>query len=126
MELDQPIVLLINDNVDVSAGLRVILELEGYAVEIASDGREGLRRLHEGLRPRVILLDLIMPVMSGQEFRQEQAQHPELSQIPVILLSGVAEVADIAHELHAAGHVRLPAELDQLLDSVRQYCAEKG
>jgi len=63
-------VLVVNDDEDMSDTLREILQ-DRYKVVLAHDGREALQKLRDGVRPCIILLDLMMPVMGGVEFRTE-------------------------------------------------------
>jgi CheY-like chemotaxis protein len=82
-------VLIIEDNAAIREGIAEVLELEGYAVAEAGDGREGLEKAHE-TAPNLIILDLMMPCMNGWEFRAAQKQSPQLAGIPVVVLSAVA------------------------------------
>jgi CheY-like chemotaxis protein len=84
----RPEVLVLDDDHDLLAVLRVILEEEGYDVTVASDGDGALALLRSGLRPAVILLDLMMPGMNGWSFRDELLADPTLAKIPVVVLSG--------------------------------------
>jgi two-component system chemotaxis response regulator CheY len=117
-----PTILLIDDQVDVRDGMEELLRLEGYTVETAGNGREALTKLYNGLRPCVILMDLMMPVMTGYEFRQEQLRHPEFSGIPIIVYSGITDVRANAHQLEAAAYAGKPIEPDRLMALVRQHC----
>lgn len=113
-------VLVVDDDFDIRDTLRELLELEGYTVQVAVNGREALDRLRNGARPGLILLDLMMPEMSGWEFRNAQlAEAPEIANIPVLVLSATPDVARSAEQLRAAGYIRKPFDLDQLLDEVQ-------
>lgn len=61
-------ILIVDDDKDIQTAIKMILEMNGYAVSCVSDGKEALEALTQGLRPSVILLDLMMPVMDGFEF----------------------------------------------------------
>jgi CheY-like chemotaxis protein len=80
-------VLLIDDNEDVRAAMKTLLELEGYLVVEAADGDEALMQLQEGLDPCVILLDMLMPGKDGLQFRTEQLADPTFAAIPTIAYS---------------------------------------
>ena len=80
-------VLVIEDDPDIREALAEALGYEGYDVLLAENGREGLDVLREHSRPHVILLDLLMPVMNGWQFRQEQLADPALAGIPVVVVS---------------------------------------
>ena len=92
-------------------------------VEDDVDLREALDRLRGGHRPCVILLDLTMPVMNGWQFRAEQRQDPELSRIPVIVLSAGHDLPSQMPVLGLRDYIRKPIRLESLLDSVARFCA---
>ncbi len=115
-------VLVIDGHDDVRDGLRMILESEGWRVETASDGREALNKVAGGLRPCIVLLDLMSPVMNGLEFRQELKDYPDLLPMPILAYSGLKNVREKAHQLAANDSVKLPAEIDRLIAAVRQSC----
>lgn len=117
-----PTLLLIDDHIDSRDALEELLRREGYTVETAGDGRQALNKLYNGLRPCLILMDLMMPVMTGFEFRQEQMRHPEFSGIPIIVYSGVTDVRQNAEQLEAAAYAEKPVAPDRLMTLVRQHC----
>jgi CheY-like chemotaxis protein len=96
------------------------LELEGFQVELASNGKQALERLSAGVHPCVILLDLMMPVMDGWQFRREQVQDRDLAAIPVIVVSAAGR--ERIAEIDANAYLTKPVDLEQLLESVTQYC----
>jgi CheY-like chemotaxis protein len=113
-------VFVVEDDVDTRDMLGRFLELEGFHVELASNGKQALERLNGGVRPRVILLDLMMPVMDGWQFRREQVRDPELARIPVIAVSAAGR--DRIAELGANAYLAKPVDLEQLLERVNYYC----
>jgi CheY-like chemotaxis protein len=117
-----PTILLIDDHTDVREALEELLRHEGYTVESASNGREALNKLYGGLRPCVILMDLMMPMMTGYEFRQEQMRDAELSEIPIIVYSGITDVRENARQLAATAYADKPVDPDNLMFLVRQHC----
>jgi CheY-like chemotaxis protein len=116
-----PTVLIVDDDPDVRMMLAVFLELAGVEVVIAANGREALERLASD-RPSVILLDLMMPVMDGIEFRQRQEQHDRFREIPVVCLSAHHNARHIARKLGVAEFLGKPFELDAVMNVVRRYC----
>ncbi|MGD9765840.1 MAG: response regulator [Candidatus Binatia bacterium] len=122
MSDERPTVLLIDDNPDIHAAVREWLRLDGFAVAHAANGLEALEKLRNGLSPCVILMDLNMPVMNGFEFREEQLRHPELSQIPVVVYSGVVDAPKNAAHLKAAACAPKPLDFHHLSVLVRQHC----
>src|SRR5690242_1158950 len=80
-------VLVVDDDLDVRETIRDLLIDEGMNVVTATDGQDALDRLHEGLTPNVILLDLWMPGVDGTQFINMQRREPALARIPVLVLS---------------------------------------
>jgi CheY-like chemotaxis protein len=115
------VILVVEDDELLRFSLTQWLELEGHRVIEARDGREALRKLSHGLRPDLIMLDLIMPEMSGWEFRRAQLAEPMLADIPVLLTSGAGAVAEQAAELGAAGHVEKPFRMGRVLEMVAPF-----
>ena len=102
-------VLLVEDNDDVREMMALALELAGHDVVLAANGREALARLRERPRPCVILLDLMMPVMNGWEFRQALRSEPALRDVPVVVVSAVnEELASLETGLEAAVRMLKP------------------
>lgn len=116
------VILVIDDNADLRDGLRIVLEREGYTVATASNGRDALNRLYSGVEPCLIIMDLMMPVMNGFEFREAQLADARLAKIPLIAYSGVTDPLQTAQQLHAVAYVHKPAEVEQLAALVRQFC----
>src|SRR5690242_21942716 len=96
-------ILLVEDDDAIAEAMTVLLEADGYRLIRASDGEEALRALRAGLGPCLILLDLFMPRMDGVEFRRVQRSESAISQIPVIVVSGVAKMM---HEILSLGVAR--------------------
>lgn len=116
------VILVIDDNPDLRDGLRVALSQEGYTVETAVNGRDALSRLYGGMRPGLIIMDLMMPVMNGFEFREAQLADARLADIPLIAYSGVTDPSETAQQLRAVAYVHKPTEVGQLAALVRQFC----
>lgn len=118
-----PSILLIEDDAAIRMAAQEVLEAEGYSVLCASNGQEGLNHLrqqhHQPDLPDLILLDIMMPVMNGWEFRQEQKLlDRELSQIPVIVLSADNRIEKKAQDMGVSAYVKKPIDLDALLKTI--------
>jgi CheY-like chemotaxis protein len=122
----QGTILVVEDDGDIRAALSSILGDEGYRVSCASDGSEALRLLQGGLRPDAILLDLMMPVMSGAEFRAKQLEDPSLARIPIVILTADTRIADVSRALGAAASFAKPFELPDLLATVARLSPGGG
>jgi CheY-like chemotaxis protein len=114
-------ILLVEDDFDVREALAETLRDEGYTVDCAGDGEEALQYLRGGARPRLILLDLMMPRMSGSEFRMVQKVDPDLGHLPVVLLSADGRMEEKARALETAGAVRKPIDLAELLSVIETF-----
>jgi CheY-like chemotaxis protein len=114
-------VLIVDDDPDIRDSLREVLEDEGYEVASVANGREALDHLKASSpRPCVILLDLMMPVMDGWQFRKEQKQDPAIANIPLIVITatGKRPVLIDADEL-----VMKPLDLGRLFEAIERYCS---
>ena len=80
-------VFVVEDDVDTRDMMGRFLELEGFTVEVAANGKQALERLNAGVHPCVILLDLMMPVMDGWQFAAELRRHEAWREIPVIVVT---------------------------------------
>jgi CheY-like chemotaxis protein len=117
-------VLVVDDDWQTRYALQMALEAAGYAVRQAANGAEALRELARGLRPDVILLDMVMPVMNGWEFRDRQTRDPALADIPVIVFSAAYEVAPrAAASLGVAGVLAKPVEPGETLTAISDLFA---
>jgi two-component system, chemotaxis family, chemotaxis protein CheY len=114
-------ILLVEDDFDVREALAETLRDAGYAVDCACDGEQALDYLRAGARPGLILLDLMMPRMSGSEFRMLQKVDPGLSHLPVVLLTADARIEEKARALETAGAIRKPINLDELLSTIERF-----
>jgi CheY-like chemotaxis protein len=118
-------VMIVDDDRDVRESLAEVLEDHGYPSVAASNGQEALDRLRSLSNPPcVILLDLMMPVMDGRQFRAEQKQDHVLGSIPILVFSAHTNVEDASAELGASACLRKPIELPKLLSAVRAICPQ--
>jgi CheY-like chemotaxis protein len=108
--------LIVDDEVAILEALTDILAVEGYEVATAANGAEGLKRASDE-RPDLILLDLMMPVMDGQEMLRRLKEDPTLRGIPVVVMSA-GRVTKA--ELQGSRFLAKPFELDDLLDTVSE------
>jgi CheY-like chemotaxis protein len=122
MEQQPAAVLVIDDNPDILEGLGTLFRQEGFPVVLSSNGRDALTLLQAGLRPCIIVMDLMMPVMNGFEFREAQLRDPALAHIPIIACSGVTDPAETATHLGAKALVHKPAKSEHLVALVRKHC----
>lgn len=106
------------DHADLREMLAVLLESEGFAVQTATNGVEALECLGAA-RPSLILLDLMMPVMTGDEFRERQLADPRYRDVPVICMTAAHDGRARAERIRADEYFQKPLDFDQLITVVR-------
>jgi two-component system response regulator MprA len=106
-------VLLIEDDRDFSDNLEFMIGRGGHEVVCARNGKAALDHLHDS-KFDIILLDLMMPDMDGWSFRLEVMRDPELAAIPIVIVSGVANLESEWKKLHVVDYIAKPVDLDRL------------
>ncbi len=118
------VVLVVEDDLDTREGLCDLLEVEGYRAVAAGDGTEAMAALGALPQPPcVVLLDLMMPGMNGWAFMGWFASQPQYAQVPVILISAVADLQHQAQMLRVADCLTKPVPIDRFLAKVGEFCA---
>jgi CheY-like chemotaxis protein len=116
-------VLLVEDDRDLREAIAEILDHDGFHVVQASHGAEAIDILRTSMElPGLILLDLMMPVMNGVQFRAIQRNDPRLAAIPVVVMSAVTDGERKASALQPAAFLPKPADREQILAVVRRFC----
>ena len=115
-------VLIVEDDPDARMMLETLLRLEGYETITARNGSEGLAIMRER-RPCAVLLDLMMPVMDGWQFRRQQLTEPELASVPVVCVTAVGNPDEVRTRLGVPCFTK-PVDVDQLLTEVQRGCLE--
>jgi CheY-like chemotaxis protein len=113
-------VLIVEDDDDLREMMAQLLTLEGFQAAAVTNGSEALDYLHTTDKPNVILLDLMMPVMDGWEFRRRQQADPSIAPVPVIVLSALDRARTAT--VDAAAFLKKPLDFDHLLELVRAHC----
>ena len=121
-------VLLVEDDDDTREALEELLQQEGYDVMAARDGAVGLQLLQNGAGRHcdLVILDLMMPVMNGWDFRLKQKADPAIADIPVLVMSAGTTIANVTNELQAADYVTKPVDPRDLLRKVEQLACERS
>ena len=109
-------ILVIDDDDGAREALSNLLQAEGYEPICARHGREGLEQLEQN--PDLIILDLMMPVMDGWEFRAQQKQHPKYAKIPVFVFSATPPA-----RIEADAIFTKPVDVDALLARTKERVA---
>jgi len=116
-----PHILLVEDDPSIQGAISLLLEREGFQVTCAGNGAEALRLLGAGEAPALILLDMMMPVMNGLEFRAAQQRDPRLAAIPVVVLSATPGADESADLPPPSAVMPKPFDIDQLLAVVEAH-----
>jgi CheY-like chemotaxis protein len=119
-------VLIVDDDEDIRDIVGEVLKDEGYRVSAVANGAEALAWLRAGNSICVILLDLMMPVMDGRQFRSEQLRDASIAEVPVIVLTADATVSDAESSIDVAEVLRKPVCVDDLLAAVARFCRSPG
>jgi CheY-like chemotaxis protein len=116
-----PSIMIVEDDRDTREMLERFLQLEGFDVRTAANGEAALAALRREGAPSVILLDLMMPVMNGWQFREAQRDDPDLASIPVVVVTAAGPQSSVP-SIHADAWLSKPVDFDQLLATVIPFC----
>jgi CheY-like chemotaxis protein len=121
-------VLIVEDDVDTREMLAILLATHGFHTISAEDGLEALHLLRTVRHrapdtPCLVLLDLMMPRLGGNEFRRAQLGDPTVANVPVAVISGALDLEQRAQALGAVATLTKPIDVDVLMQVVRRYCA---
>jgi len=124
---EKKLILLVDDDPDFVEAVRVIVESGGYDVEVAYDGQEGLEAVAKR-KPDLIVLDVMMPVMNGHEACAKLKGSDDTKDIPVILLTAVADRVTTSTYTHrdmleseAEDYMPKPVEPNELLERIKSW-----
>lgn len=118
-------VLVVDDEPYILRSLRMILEMEGYQVETATDGLEALKKVSEN-KPHLILLDIMMPHMDGYEVAKRIKEDPMTSDISILVLTakGLEKDKMRSISLGVDEHLTKPFSPTKLLEKVKEILGE--
>ncbi len=109
---------MVDDDEDIREAICGVLQAEGYTTLVAENGERALEVIDRGRRPCVVLLDLMMPVMSGWEFMKAVTGKDEFDDLPVVVVSAFSDLP----ALGARRVLKKPLDVEQLLAAVAEYC----
>ena len=113
--------LVVDDSTDNLDFCALVGGLLNYDVKLAHDVEEAMVILDAGFKPQVVLLDLMMPVKDGFQFRAEQGVDPKISNIPVIIMSANGSISASKELGMVAHYLNKPIDLDALLESINRF-----
>ena len=121
-------VLIVEDDPDVREMIAALLAKEGFHAVAAEDGLEALHLLRTVRHrapdaPCLVLLDLKMPRLGGNEFRRAQLGDPTVANVPIAVMSGASDLEQRAEAMGAVATLSKPLDFDALIEVVRRYCA---
>jgi len=115
-------ILVVEDDHDVRDAMVQVLQAEGYEAVLAVDGQEAVGHLEAGLEPCLILLDLMMPRMSGWQFMEHQTV--QALEAPIVVVSAHGS-GDELRSARVAAYMRKPVDVDALLAVIARHCAAR-
>lgn len=116
-------ILIVEDALDIQLLLKSLFEANGYSVACANHGAEALQYLKTAEElPAVILLDLMMPVMDGYEFRNQQERDPRIAPIPTVVMTADGNGLAIASKIGGRDFLKKPfVDIEQILETVGRF-----
>ena len=117
-------ILLIDDEADMRIALAELLEDEGYTVGQAMDGKKGLQFLQDNPKPKLILLDYMMPEMGGAEFCEKMRANPQWASIPVAIVSAATLSKEKMSIMSVIAFIEKPIQIEKFLAVVEKFCKD--
>jgi CheY-like chemotaxis protein len=115
-------ILIVEDDVYIHGVLRELLEAEGHSVVSAFNGQQALDVLANlESNPSLILLDLMMPVKDGFEFRKEQIADPKIAKVPVVVMSAYGTAHVNKEKLSVSAYLKKPVDLAEILQVIDKW-----
>lgn len=118
----KPVALIVEDQEDVAALLKFLFEREGYATELASDGKAALASIARMLPPAVVMLDVMLPYADGFQVLAKMRAQAGWKGLPIIMLTAKSQEKDIVRALDAGAsdYIVKPFKLEELRARVRR------
>ncbi|MBA2404859.1 MAG: response regulator [Bdellovibrionales bacterium] len=114
-------IFIVEDDLHIRESLTEVLEIEGFNVFSAVNGQDALDKLRSGERADLILLDLMMPIKDGFQFKAEQEVDPKISHIPVIVMSANGNLSNNKDLGKVKDYLKKPIDLDALLETINRF-----
>ena len=119
-------ILVIEDEKNMADLVVQVLQKEGYEVDAAYDGEEGLNKI-KATKPDIVLLDIVLPKLDGRDLLKKAKQDEDIKHIPIVVLSGRSEQwdRDIGLELGADEYIEKPLEIVKLLRQIKNVLKKR-
>jgi CheY-like chemotaxis protein len=111
-------VLIVDDDEDIGETISLILGTRGYRTSVARDGAEALQLMQTQPLPEVVLLDMMMPGMNGEDFRAAQLKDARIANVPVVLMTGDGRAQEKAARLGVSRFLRKPIAINDLIEVI--------
>jgi len=119
-------VMIVDDDDDIRITIKQILEKNGYKVYDFDNGYDCLKMLENGKKPTLIVLDIMMPLMSGWEIQRRLQAHPRWRKIPIIFLTGrTTNIAEEMYERYGIEYIKKPFSLSEFKESIKRAILTK-
>jgi CheY-like chemotaxis protein len=121
----RPKILIVEDDHAILSGIADLLTDGDFEVVTATNGQAAIEILKNSvIKPNLILLDLMMPIMDGFEFRKLQLLDPLLRDIPVVVMSADGHVEEKRVRTQAGAYLKKPVDIFVLMDTVRKHATK--
>lgn len=117
-----PTILLVEDDKYIRESLDEFLTDEGFEVVPSMNGLDAIKRLKSGMKPQLILLDLMMPIMDGFQFREVQMRADDLAKIPVVVMSAYGDLEKNKEKLAVEAYLKKPLDIGEVLNTIQKWC----
>lgn len=119
-------VMIVDDDPDVLVSVKQILEADGYKVYTFDNGHDCLRELDKGKKPTLIILDVMMPLMSGWEIHRRLGENSRWRKIPVVFLTGrTNETAEEMYERYGITRIKKPFSIQEFKERIEEILFDK-
>jgi CheY-like chemotaxis protein len=118
--------MIVDDDPDILLSVQQILEASGYKVYTFENGLECIKKLNEGKKPSLIILDVMMPLMSGWEIHRVLGEHPRWKRIPVVFLTGrINDTAKEMYKRYSIEHIKKPFNIKEFKEKIEEILDER-
>ena len=123
---NQKKVMIVDDDPDVLKSVKQLLEKNGYKVFSFDNGYDCFKLLKEGIKPSLIILDIMMPIINGWQIHKKLGEHPDWRRIPIVFLTGRnTEAALDMCKKYGVEHIKKPFDIKDLKQRLENILIER-